>query len=139
MKEVTLDMTSRPGCPSRRCQSDIEESTARAWALGSCKGYNDPKLLHLRISFRDARSFTEQPAGSNSTTQLLSIVNWRIEIIFLISLGETKTLLRDKDPVRVVAPVAVTGSKEPSLTTMEEGKGYREEAGCERVRGSEVI
>jgi hypothetical protein len=91
------------------------------------------------ITFWDSRSFTEQPAGSNSTAQLLSVVNWRTEMRFLISCGETRTLLSDKESVRVVAPVAVTGSKEPSLTTIEEGVGYREEVGCERVRESDVM
>jgi hypothetical protein len=41
--------------------------------------------------------------------------------------------------VREVLPAAVTGSNEPSPTIMEEGMGYREVAGCERVRGSEVM
>jgi hypothetical protein len=43
--------------------------------------------------------------------------------------GETRTLLRDRESVRVVTPVAVTGSKEPS-PTMIEGEGY-----CEEVWG----
>ena len=81
--------------------------------------------MHLRITFCDARSFTEQPAGSNSIEQLLSEVNWHTEIRFLISLGETRTLLRVKGPERDVEPVAVTSSKEPSPTTIDEGKGYR--------------
>ena len=59
--------------------------------------------MHLRITFCDARSFTDQPAGSNSTEQLLSEVNWKLlsevnwrtEIRLLISLGETRTLLRE--------------------------------------------
>jgi hypothetical protein len=41
--------------------------------------------------------------------------------------------------VREVLPAAVTGSNEPSPTIMEEGMGYREVVGCERVRGSEVM
>jgi hypothetical protein len=85
------------------------------------------------------RSFTEQPAGSNSTEQLLSEVNWHTEIRFLISLGETRTLLRDKCPGSEVAPVAVTGSREPSPTTIDEGKGYRRDKTCERVEEFEVI
>jgi hypothetical protein len=65
-------------------------------------------------------SFTEQPAGSNSTEQLLSVVNWRTEIKFLISFGETRTLLRDKLDGRCAKLVEVTGSKEPSPTIMLE-------------------
>lgn len=57
---------------------------------------------------------------------------------FLMRRGETRTLLRDRESVRVVVPVAVTGSKEPS-PTMIEGEGYCEELGCERVRESEVM
>jgi hypothetical protein len=52
--------------------------------------------------------------------------------------GETRTLLRDRESVRVVTPVAVTGSKEPSPTMIEE-EGYYEEVGCERVRESDVM
>jgi len=44
---------------------------------------------------------------------------------FLISFGETRTLLRDNEPGRCAAPVAVTGRRDPSPTTIEEGKGYR--------------
>ena len=95
--------------------------------------------MHLRITFCDARSFTEQPAGSNSIEQLLSEVNWHTEIRFLISLGETRTLLRDRLPGRTVAPVIVTGSKDPSPTTIDEGKGYRGGKICERVEGLEVM
>jgi len=58
---------------------------------------------------------------------------------FLMRRGETRTLLRDRESVRVVVPVAVTGSKEPSPTMIEEGEGYCEELGCERVRESEVM
>jgi len=35
-----------------------------------------PELLHLTINLQDRRSFTEQIDGSNSTEQLLSIVNY---------------------------------------------------------------
>jgi len=58
-------------------------------AGGNLRGYSGPELLHLMISLLDGRSFTEQPKGSNSTEQLLSVANWRTEIIFLISPGET--------------------------------------------------
>jgi hypothetical protein len=54
----------------------------------------------------------------------LSEVNWRTEIRFLIRLGETRTLLSEKKPGRVVVPVEVIGSNEPLPTTMDEG--YRE-------------
>ena len=79
------------------------------------------------------RSFTEQPAGSNSTEQLLSDVNWRTEIKFLITLRETRTLLRRKEPGKSAAPVEVTGSKEPLPTTIDEGTRYRGEDECERI------
>ena len=71
--------------------------------------------------------------------QLLLEVNWRTETKFLISLGETKTLLRDNDPGKQTEPVAVTGIKEPSPTIMEEGEGYREGEKWERVPGSNVM
>jgi hypothetical protein len=67
-----------------------------------------------------SRSFTEQPNRSNSTKELLSVVNWRTEMRFLISCGETRTLLRCKDSDMAVVPVVVTGKKEPLLTTIEE-------------------
>jgi hypothetical protein len=82
--------------------------------------------------FRDGRSFTEQPVGSNSTEQLLSIVNWRTEIKFVISCGETRTLLRHNKGEITVEPTDVTGSKDPLPTTMDEGEGYRGELVCER-------
>jgi hypothetical protein len=84
------------------------------------QGYKDPELLHLTIMLRVSRSFTEQPNGSNSTKELLSVVNWRTEMRFLISCGETRTLLRCKDSDMAVVPVVVTGKKEPLLTTIEE-------------------
>jgi hypothetical protein len=70
---------------------------------------------------------------------LLSRVNWRTEIIFLISCGETKTLLRCREGEITVALVAVTRSKEPLLTTMEEGVGYRREVVCERILEREAM
>ena len=69
----------------------------------------------------------------------MSEVNWRTEIRFLISLGETRTLLRDKCPGSDAVPVAVTGSKEPSPTIIDEGKGYYEDKTCERVDELEVM
>jgi hypothetical protein len=51
----------------------------------------------------------------------LSEVNWHTKIKFLIRLGETRTLLREKEPGRVTVPMEVTGSKEPLPTTMDEG------------------
>jgi len=102
-------------------------------------GYNGPELLHLTITLCVVRSFTEQLAGSNSTEQLLSDVNWRTEIRFLISLGETRTLLRDKCPGSDAAPVEVTGSKELSPKIIDEGKGYCGDKTCERVDELEVM
>jgi hypothetical protein len=58
---------------------------------------------------------------------------------FLMRRGEKRTLLRDKESVRLVVPVAVTGSKEPSPTMIEEGEGCCERLVCERVRESEVM
>jgi hypothetical protein len=66
-------------------------------------------------------------------------VNWRTEIKFLISLGETKTLLRDRLDGSCAKLVEVTRSKEPSPTTMLEGTGYRWEKVCERKAESEVM
>ena len=62
-----------------------------------------------------------------------------MKIRFLISYGETKTLLRCKEGEITVAPVAVTGSKEPLLITMEEGVGYRREVVCERILEREAM
>jgi hypothetical protein len=45
----------------------------------------------------------------------------RTETRFLISCGETRTLLRHIEGDKAVAPVVVTGMKEPLPTTMEEG------------------
>jgi hypothetical protein len=67
------------------------------------------------------------------------MVNWRTEIRFLISCGETKTLLRRKDGGMTVVPVDVTGSKEPLPTTMDEGVGYREGTVWVRVPECEVM
>ena len=97
---------------------------AAAAAAGRCRGYRGPKLLHLTITFRVPRSFIEQLEESNSTEQLLSEVNWHTDIRFLISFGETRTLLRCRGPDKYVVPVEVTGSTEPSPTTIAEGKGY---------------
>jgi len=91
------------------------------------------------ITLCDSRSFTEQPAGSNSTEQLLSVVNWRTEMRFLTSFGETRTLLRDNEPERCATLVAVTGSKDPSPTIIDEGKGYRGQDKKESELESEVM
>jgi len=129
--DASLERASCPGWPRRRCQSEDSVAATKDWAAGSRRGYNGPELLHLTITFRDRRSFTEHPVGSNSTEQLLSIVNRRTEIRFLISCGETSTLLRRKDGEITVEPVDVTGSKDPLPTTMDDGVGYREEVVCE--------
>jgi len=67
------------------------DEAARACIVGRWSGYSGLELLHLTITLCVVRSFIEQPAGSNSTEQLLSEVNWHTEIRFLISLGETRT------------------------------------------------
>jgi len=78
----------------------VEDVAAvRAVVLGGAggkNGYRSPVLLHLAITLRVWRSFTERPKGSNSMEQLLSVVNRRTEIKFLIMLGETRTLERIK-------------------------------------------
>ena len=102
-------------------------------AGGRRKGYSGPELLHLMISVRGGRAFTEQPAGSNSTEQLLSVVNWRTEIRFLIICGHIRTLLRRKRGESSVEPVAVKGIMEPLPTTMDEGARYRGEQACESI------
>ena len=99
----------------------------REQAGGRRRGYSGPELLHLMISVRDGRAFTEQLAGSNSTEQLLSIVNWRTEIRFLIICGDTRILLRCNEGDNSVEPVAITGIMELLPTTMDKGVGYRGE------------
>ena len=74
------------------------------------------------ITFLDLRSFTEQPEGSNSTEQLLSMVNWQTEIRFLMSFGETRTLLSCRGPGKRASPEEVTGVREPSPTIIEAGR-----------------
>jgi hypothetical protein len=108
-------------------------------AAGRHRGYRGLELLHLTITFRDSRSFTEQPEGSNSMEQLLSVVNWRTEMRFLISLGDTRTLLRCKEPFKVVKPVEMTGRSEPSLTIMEEGAVREGVEVLDRVPALEVM
>jgi hypothetical protein len=56
--------------------------------------------------------------------QLLSVVNRRIEIRFLIIFGETKTSLRTRlqcGKEKVCDPVAVTGRSAPLPTMIDEG------------------
>ena len=96
-------------------------------AGGRRRGYNGPELLHLTISVRDGRAFTEQLAGSNSKEQLLLVVNWRTERRFLIICGETRTLLKCKEADNSMEPVAITGIMELLPTTMDKGVGYRGE------------
>jgi hypothetical protein len=67
------------------------------------------------------------------------MVNWRTDIRFLISCGETRTLLRRNEGDKIVAPVAVTGMKEPLPTTMDEGAGKQGTDVEDRVPASEVI
>jgi hypothetical protein len=42
---------------------------------GRCIVYKGPELLHLAITFRVKRSFTERPNGSNSMEHQLSVLN----------------------------------------------------------------
>jgi hypothetical protein len=42
---------------------------------GRCIVYKGPELLHLAITFRVERSFTERPNGSNSMEHQLSVLN----------------------------------------------------------------
>jgi len=94
--------------------------------LGSrgCSGYRGPELLHLTV---------EQPVGSNSTEQLLSVVNWRTEIRFLMICGDTRTLLSLKEPDKSVELVAVTGRREPLPTIIVEGVNDQGADMCEKV------
>ena len=105
----------------------------REQAGGRRRGYSGPELLHLTILVRDERAFIEQPAGSNSTEQLLSVVNLRTEIRFLIICGDTRILLRCNEGDNSVEPVAVTWIIEPLPTTIDEGVGYHGEHACESM------
>jgi hypothetical protein len=58
---------------------------------------------------------------------------------FLISCGETRTLLRRKDGVKTVAPVVVTSRYGSLPTTMDEGAEKQGADVEERVPASEVI
>jgi hypothetical protein len=51
---------------------------------------------------------------------------------FLISCGDTRTLLRCKLGDNSVDPVAITRSVEPLPTIIDEGIGYRGSEGCDR-------
>ena len=74
--------------------------------------------------------------------QLLSVVKRRIEIKFLIMLGDTSTLLRTRvrcGKEKVCGPVAVTGSKAPFPTTKDEGVNEVGEEKVESLPASEVM
>ena len=74
--------------------------------------------------------------------QLLSVVKRRIEIKFLIMLGDTSTLLRTKlrcGKEKVCDPVAVTGSKAPFPTMIDEGVNEVGEEKVESLPASEVM
>jgi hypothetical protein len=58
---------------------------------------------------------------------------------FLIRCGKTRTLLRCKEGDKAVAPVAVTGRKEPLPTTIEEGDEKPGGDVEERIPASEVM
>ena len=68
--------------------------------------------------------------------QLLSVVNRRIEIKFLIMLGDTKTLLRTRGrrgALKQNEPMEVTGSKAPLPTMIDEGPEKERGQGEERI------
>jgi hypothetical protein len=74
--------------------------------------------------------------------QLLSVVNRRTEIRFLIMLGETKTSLRTRQRRGVEKeydPVEVMGSSAPLPTMMEEGPDMEGDREDERIPGCAVI
>jgi hypothetical protein len=99
-------------------------------------GYKSPVLLHLAITLRVCRSFTERPKGSNSIEQLLSVVNRRTEIKFLIMLGDTRTLFRTRGECGVgneYEPVEVIGKRAPLPTIIEEGSDEEGEREDERI------
>ena len=74
--------------------------------------------------------------------QLLSVVKRRIEIRFLIMLGDTRTLLRTKlryGKEKICDPVAVTGSRAPFPTMIDEGVNEVGEEMVESLPASEVM
>jgi hypothetical protein len=73
-------------------------------------------ILRLEILHR-----TTNRVKFNRTIAIFS--ERRTKIKFLISLGETRTLLRDRLDGSCAKVVEMTGSKDPPLTTMLEGTG----------------
>jgi hypothetical protein len=78
----------------------VVEAAAR-WArdteadAGRCNEYNNPELLYLTRVVLEHRSFTERPKGSNSIGQVLSMMNCRMDIRFLIIIsGATNTKIK---------------------------------------------
>ena len=68
--------------------------------------------------------------------QLLSVVNRRTEIKFLIMLGDTKTLLRTRErrgALKGNEPMEVMGSKAPLPTMIDEGPDKEGGRGEERM------
>ena len=96
-------------------------------------------LLHQMITFLVWRSFIEQPARLNSTEQLLSELNWRTDIRFLIRFGETRTLLKCKKVGKCATPVDVTGKREQLPAIIEKGKDEFGKVVCERMNACGVI
>jgi hypothetical protein len=58
---------------------------------------------------------------------------------FLISCGQTRTLLRCKEGDKAAAPVAITGKMEPLQTTIDEGAGKQGRDVEERLLALEVM
>jgi hypothetical protein len=78
-------------------------------------------LSHQSFTVCVGRFLIEKPTGSNSMETLLSRVSCRMEIRFLMSGGETRTLRRCKGDEAVgtkVLAVYVTGSLAPFPTMM---------------------
>jgi hypothetical protein len=70
------------------------------------------------------------------------VVKRRIEIRFLIMLGDTRTLLRTKlryGKEKICDPVAVTGSRAPFPTMIDEGVNEVGEEMVESLPASEVM
>jgi hypothetical protein len=63
---------------------------------GRCIVYRGPKLLHLAITFRVERSFTEMPNGSNDE-DIPSIDN---------------NIIKNKDATNIVGPVTRKRAKQ---------------------------
>jgi hypothetical protein len=65
--DVSLDKASQLGWPRRRCHSGDDAWATKERAGGRWSGYSGLELLHLMIFLREARTFTEQPVGSQQS------------------------------------------------------------------------